>query len=65
VCSSDLDDDTDEDIFSLALPEKVLAVRVGQDVDSRADYFPRDQAEIDRVLEVIVGPFAGTPRAAS
>jgi trehalose 6-phosphate phosphatase len=45
------DDDTDEDVFRLQTPVPVLTVRVGRAVRSAADYFLRDQREIDVLLK--------------
>jgi len=49
------DDDSDEDVFALKLPGKLLAIRVGAKVDTRAPYCIRNQAEIDRLLALLVG----------
>jgi trehalose 6-phosphate phosphatase len=47
------DDDTDEDVF--ALPEsRILTVRVGQKRSSQAQYFIRDQSEINRLLAQLI-----------
>lgn len=49
------DDDTDEDVFSLPRESgDVLTVRVGRKKSSRAHYFIRGQADIDRLLEMLV-----------
>lgn len=47
------DDDTDEDVFRLDIPEKPLTVRVGASPRSRATYFLRQQREIDSLLRVL------------
>jgi trehalose 6-phosphate phosphatase len=48
------DDVTDEDVFELDQPGRLLTVRVGPSRSSAAAYFLRDQAEIDRLLERLV-----------
>lgn len=48
------DDVTDEDVFRLDQPGRLLAVRVGESRASAAKYFLRDQREIDRLLEKLV-----------
>jgi len=47
------DDDNDEDAFALAVD--VVAVRIGRKPASRARYYLRDQPEIDRLLELLIG----------
>jgi trehalose 6-phosphate phosphatase len=47
------DDRTDEDVFSLGLPQ-VMCVRVGQRRGSSARFFMREQREIDRLLTMIL-----------
>ena len=49
------DDDTDEDVFALEQPDRLLGIRVGTRRDSRAQYALRDQGEIDRLLELVAG----------
>jgi trehalose 6-phosphate phosphatase len=49
------DDFTDEDAFASLPPEKLLSVRVGWRGTSSARYFLEDQADIDAMLEAIVG----------
>lgn len=44
------DDETDEDVFALDDPGRLLTIRVGPDVRSRASFFIRDQAGIDALL---------------
>jgi trehalose 6-phosphate phosphatase len=44
------DDVTDEDVFALGNPERILTIRVGKRRDSRADYFVRDQEAVDLLL---------------
>jgi trehalose 6-phosphate phosphatase len=49
------DDETDEDVFALDQPGRLLTIRVGQRRRSLASYFLRNQAEIDRLLETLLG----------
>jgi len=44
------DDVTDEDVFELAHPERLLGIRVGSSRRSAARYYLRDQREIDVLL---------------
>jgi trehalose 6-phosphate phosphatase len=44
------DDITDEDVFELNQPGRLLSIRVGQTRRSAAEYYLRDQGEIDRLL---------------
>jgi len=48
------DDDTDEDAFAAARPDRLLAIRVGLRHRSRARYYLRDQREIDQLLETLI-----------
>jgi trehalose 6-phosphate phosphatase len=48
------DDDTDEDVFALGEPARLLTVRVGRKADSLAAYFLRTQREIDRFLRALL-----------
>lgn len=48
------DDVTDEDVFELDQPGRLVSVRVGESRSSAAAYFLRDQREIDRLLERLV-----------
>lgn len=48
------DDETDEDVFQLDRPGRLLSIRVGQKRTSAAHYYLRNQAEIDRLLETLV-----------
>jgi trehalose-phosphatase len=58
------EDETDGDVFALDQPGELLAVRVGQDRAARASFYLRNQAEIDRLLRVLVAlRRAGPPRA--
>jgi trehalose 6-phosphate phosphatase len=45
------DDVTDEDVFLLKNPNRLLTVRVGKSKASRADYYLEDQGAIDDLLE--------------
>jgi len=44
------DDVTDEDVFELDQPGRLLTVRIGESKRSAAAYFLRDQREIDKLL---------------
>jgi trehalose 6-phosphate phosphatase len=44
------DDDTDEDVFALQAPGRLLSIRVGKRAGSQAGYYLRDRAEVDRLL---------------
>ncbi len=44
------DDQTDEDVFALDDPGRLLTIRVGQKVTSRASFFIRNQDAIDELL---------------
>jgi trehalose 6-phosphate phosphatase len=48
------DDETDEDVFGLDEPGRLLSVRVGASVRSRADYFIRNQRSIDAFLKMLL-----------
>ncbi len=48
------DDVTDEDVFDLDQPGRLLAVRVGESNTSGAAYFLHDQNEIDELLSRLV-----------
>jgi trehalose 6-phosphate phosphatase len=48
------DDVTDEDVFAIAQPGQLLAMRVGRAMASAARFYLRDQREIDRLLERVV-----------
>ena len=49
------DDETDEDVFALDQPGRLLTIRVGRKRQSLASYFLRNQGEIDRLLEALLG----------
>jgi len=44
------DDVTDEDVFAIDQPGRLLSIRVGKATRSAARYYLRDQREIDRLL---------------
>jgi trehalose-phosphatase len=48
------DDDTDEDAFASAPPERLLAIRVGGHGATRARYRLRNQREIDALLRELL-----------
>lgn len=45
------DDETDEDVFALDDPGRLLTVRVGADATSQAAFYVRDQESVDTLLE--------------
>jgi len=48
------DDDTDEDVFALDEPGRVLTIRIGRRRGSLASHFIKRQADIDRFLRVML-----------
>jgi trehalose 6-phosphate phosphatase len=48
------DDETDEDVFALDDPGRLLSIRVGEKSASRAPFFLRNQAAVDRLLSTLV-----------
>jgi trehalose 6-phosphate phosphatase len=48
------DDETDEDVFQLDRPGRLLSIRIGRKPSSAATYYLRSQAEIDRLLGTLV-----------
>jgi trehalose 6-phosphate phosphatase len=48
------DDMTDEDVFELDQPGRLLGVRVGESLNSAASYYLRNQREIDRLLSRLI-----------
>lgn len=48
------DDVTDEDVFELGEPNWLLGIRVGENQTSRAEFFMREQSEIDLLLERLI-----------
>ncbi len=49
------DDETDEDVFALDQPGRLLTIRVGRSRSSAASYYIRTQAEIDPLLRLLAG----------
>lgn len=58
------DDVTDEDVFELDQPGRLLSVRVGRSAASAADYFLRDQRQIDPFLSRLAELRNGSPGCA-
>lgn len=54
------DDETDEDVFELS-EGLVMGVRVGRDSKSRAQYYVKDQGEIEAVIRVLAHSIDRTP----
>ena len=57
ACDSSIyvgDDETDEDAFAAAPADRLLSVRVGRNRTSMAQYYIREQADIDSLLRVLV-----------
>jgi len=48
------DDETDERVFALARPGRLLTIRVGANRFSLARFYLRDQREIDRLLRTLI-----------
>lgn len=48
------DDETDEDVFGLDQPGRLLTVRVGPKSASHASYYVKDQAAVDELLAALV-----------
>lgn len=44
---------TDEDVFPPHLPLRFLGIPIGESANSEADYFLRDQSEIDQLLDLL------------
>ena len=49
------DDVTDEDVFALDQPGRLLTIRVGRRLTWRADFFIQAQALIDQLLKTLIG----------
>ena len=49
------DDDTDEDVFALDEPARLLTIRVGARAGSAASYFIRRQSDVDELLRAMIG----------
>lgn len=47
------DDETDEDVFALDQPGRLLSIRVGHKRDSRADFYLESQAGIDSLIRLL------------
>jgi trehalose 6-phosphate phosphatase len=54
------DDQSDEDVFRLDRPGQLLSIRVGRKRASAAQYYVRNQAEVDRLLRTL-GALRGGP----
>jgi trehalose 6-phosphate phosphatase len=48
------DDETDEDVFALSRPDRLLGVRVGRRSGSAARYFVPAQRDVDRLLKALI-----------
>jgi trehalose 6-phosphate phosphatase len=48
------DDETDEDVFALDQPGRLLTIRVGSKGSSQASHFLRNQAAVDKFLEALL-----------
>ena len=48
------DDVTDEDVFEIDQPGRLLSVRIGESIGSAAKFFLRRQSEVDRLLSKLV-----------
>lgn len=59
------DDETDEDAFTSAPRDQLLAIRVGHAKGSRAHYRVKSQADIDRLLERLIAVRTTRPSAIS
>lgn len=53
------DDDTDEAAFAVGRPAQVLGIRVGRKDGSLAQSYIRGQAEIERLLALLIDPAGG------
>ncbi|MFS8065655.1 MAG: trehalose-phosphatase [Byssovorax sp.] len=58
------DDVTDENVFELDQPGRLLSIRVGEKRSSAAPYYLRDQGEIDQLLRRLVELRTPEPRRA-
>lgn len=56
------DDETDEDVFTLS-EGLAMGVRVGQHYESRAQYYVKDQGEIEDVIQALVHRIDQTPES--
>ncbi|MEN9724077.1 MAG: trehalose-phosphatase [Pseudomonadota bacterium] len=57
------DEETDEDVFRKARGERFLGIRVGQSDASAAEWYVREQAEVNRLLEVFLALVTGAAAA--
>lgn len=48
------DDETDEDVFALDQPGRLLSIRVGARRDSAAEYCVDDQRQVDALLQALI-----------
>jgi trehalose 6-phosphate phosphatase len=48
------DDETDEDVFALDQPDRLLSIRIGRKAASHASFYLRAQPEIDRLLRELI-----------
>jgi trehalose 6-phosphate phosphatase len=48
------DDETDEDVFGLDQPGRLLSIRVGRRPRSAASYYLRNQSEVAILLEILL-----------
>ena len=57
------DDDTDEDVFALDQPGRLLSIRVGRSARTSAPYYVNHQGEIDAFLLTLLELRSGGPRS--
>lgn len=57
------DDATDEDVFELDQPGRLLSIRIGRSMRSAAPYYLRDQREIDALLRRLIAFRSGGARS--
>ena len=48
------DDETDEDVFALGQPGRLLTIRVGASPSSAASYYLRGQADVDGLMRFLL-----------
>lgn len=48
------DDETDEDVFALEQPARLLTIRVGASAESAASYYLRGQADVDGLMRFLL-----------
>jgi trehalose 6-phosphate phosphatase len=56
------DDETDEDVFALDQPGRLLTIRVGAKLTSAAAYYVRNQRAVDDLLALLIALRRGTAR---